>query len=141
MTAQAVGDLQERAKQEGKEILMEGDPGEILVCDQEWTREAVANLVKNALDHTDRGGIVRVSWKRTLAVFCLTVQDNGCGLAPEDIHHIFKQFYRSRKSSGQQGAGLGLSLAKSIVEGQGGSLAVESRVGAGSVFWINFAIS
>ncbi len=141
LAAQAVGDLQQRAKQEGKEILMEGDPGEILVCDQEWTREAVANLVKNALDHTDRGGIVRVSWKRSLAVFCLTVQDNGCGIAPEDIHHIFKQFYRSRKSSDQQGAGLGLSLAKSIVEGQGGSLAVESRVGAGSVFWINFAIS
>lgn len=140
VAAQAVAELQERAGQEGKEILMEGRPGEILVCDEEWTREAVANLVKNALDHTDRGGIIRISWERSLAVFCLTVQDNGCGIAPEDIHHIFKQFYRSTRSSDRQGAGLGLSLAKSIVEGQGGSLSVESRVGEGSIFWMNFVI-
>lgn len=135
---QAVDDLRERARREGKEIFTEGEPEERLFCDQEWTKEAVGNLVKNALEHTDTGGVIRVSWQRFPAVFRLTVEDNGCGIAPEDIHHIFKQFYRSKNSGDRQGAGLGLSLAKAIVEGQGGNLSVESRAGEGSVFRINF---
>ena len=79
-------------------------------------------------------------WKQSPAVFRFNVEDNGCGIASEDIHHIFKQFYRSRTSSDRQGAGLGLSLAKGIVEGQGGSISVESRPGEGSIFKINFLI-
>lgn len=138
VAGQAVNDLLERAKQEGKEILIDGRPEERLLCDQEWTKEAVGNLIKNALDHTETGDVIRVSWKRTPAVFRMTVEDNGSGIAQEDIHHIFKQFYRSRSSSDRQGTGLGLSLAKSIVEGQGGNLSVESRPGEGSVFWLTF---
>lgn len=137
---QAVSDLTERARYEGKEILMEGQSQEVLFCDLEWTIEAVANLVKNGLDHTKEGGVVRVSWNRSPAVFRLCVEDNGCGIDGEDIHHIFEQFYRSKTSGDRQGAGLGLSLAKSIVEGQGGTLSVESRTGEGSIFRINFLI-
>lgn len=135
---QAANDLLERARQEGKTILTEGKPDDQLLCDQEWTKEAVGNLVKNALDHTDAGGVIRISWERTPAVFRLTVKDNGSGISPEDIHHIFKQFYRSRDSGDRPGTGLGLSLAKSIVEGQDGNLSVESRLGEGSVFHITF---
>ncbi|MDE5931877.1 MAG: HAMP domain-containing histidine kinase, partial [Lachnospiraceae bacterium] len=138
IAAQAAGELAERARQEGKEILTEGKQEEIIFCDEDWTREALENLVKNALDHTEVGGTVRVSWSRSPALFRLTVEDDGCGIAPEDIHHIFKKFYRSKNSSDRQGAGIGLSLAKSIVEGQGGMLSVESRPGEGSVFRISF---
>ena len=138
MVEQAVDDLVERAKCEGKEIRMEGEPEESLYCDPEWTKEAVGNLVKNALDYTEEGGVIRVSWKQSPAVFRLSVEDDGRGISREDIHHIFKQFYRSKVSGNRQGAGLGLSLAKSIVEGQGGALSVESSLGEGSVFRINF---
>jgi signal transduction histidine kinase len=134
LAAQAVDDLLERARQEGKEIRMDGFSEERILCDQEWTKEAVGNLVKNALDHTETGGNIRIAWKRSPAIFSLTVEDDGCGIAPEDLHHIFKQFYRSKKSSDRQGAGLGLSLARSIAEGQGGSLSVESSPGEGSIF-------
>jgi len=137
---QAVCDLLERARREGKRILTEGEPQGVLFCDSDWTKEAVGNLVKNALDHTEEGGVIRISWKQSPAVFRFNVEDNGCGIASEDIHHIFKQFYRSRTSSDRQGAGLGLSLAKGIVEGQGGSISVESRPGEGSIFKINFLI-
>ena len=137
---QAVCDLLERARREGKRILTEGEPQGVLLCDSEWTKEAVGNLVKNALDHTEEGGVIQISWKQSPAVFRFNVEDNGCGIASEDIHHIFKQFYRSRTSSDRQGAGLGLSLAKGIVEGQGGSISVESRPGEGSIFKINFLI-
>lgn len=135
---QAVGELAERARQEGKKIVLEGAPEESIFCDEGWTTEAVGNLVKNALDHTETGGTIRLSWKHSPALLRLTVADDGCGIAPEDIHHIFKQFYRSRNTNDRQGAGLGLSLAKSIVEGQGGTLSVESSPGNGSVFGIAF---
>ncbi|MEZ3469338.1 MAG: HAMP domain-containing histidine kinase, partial [Schaedlerella sp.] len=138
LVSQATDDLLERARQEGKEIEVRGNSEEMLSCDLEWTKEAVGNLVKNALDHTDTGGMIRISWKRSPAVFRIIVEDNGSGIAQEDIHHIFKQFYRSRASVGRQGVGLGLPLAKAIVEGQGGSLSVESRPGEGSVFQTTF---
>lgn len=130
----AAQDLSVRAKREGKRLVMEGDPAQMIFCDREWTREALANLIKNALDHTDAGGTVTVFWEGSPAMFRLAVADDGCGIAPEDIHHIFKRFYRSRLGSGRQGIGLGLPLAKSIVEGQGGMLSVSSKPGEGAVF-------
>ncbi len=138
IAAQAAGELSERARQEGKKIVMEGGSEEIIFCDEDWTREALENLIKNALDHTEAGGTVRVAWSRSPVLFRLSVEDDGCGIAPEDIHHIFKKFYRSQNSGDRQGAGLGLSLAKSIVEEQGGMLSVESSPGEGSVFRISF---
>ena len=141
LVSQAADDLLERARQEGKEIEVRGNSEEMLSCDPEWTKEAVGNLVKNALDHTEADGMIRISWKRSPAVFRLSVEDNGSGIAQEDIHHIFKQFYRSRASVSRQSVGLGLPLAKAIVEGQGGSLSVESRQGEGSIFQITFLVS
>ena len=94
----------------------------------------MGNLVKNALDHTETGGTVWIVWQRSPVMVRLTVEDDGCGILPEDIHHIFKRFYRSKNTGDRQGIGLGLSLSRMIVEGQGGSLSVESRPGEGSVF-------
>ncbi len=117
---QAVSDLTERARYEGKEILMEGQSQEVLFCDPEWTIEAVANLVKNGLDHTKEGGVVRVSWNRSPAVFRLCVEDNGCGIDGEDIHHIFKQFYRSKTSGDRQGGGGAWAFAGEVDRGRSG---------------------
>ena len=59
---------------------------------------------------------------------------------PEDIHHIFKRFYRSRFSKDSQGIGLGLSLTKAIVEAHGGTIEVDSKMGVGTTFIMNFLI-
>lgn len=80
--------------------------------------EAIGNIVKNALDHTQAGAIVRITWDRTPAMFRIFISDNGSGIAPEDIHHIFKRFYRSKHSLDTQGIELGLPLAKSIIGGK-----------------------
>ena len=130
----AAADLSVRAHREEKRIVMEGDASQMIFCDKEWTREAVANLIKNALDHTDAGGTVTVSWECSPAMFRLSVADDGCGISEEDISHVFKRFYRSKRDGGRQGLGLGLPLAKSIVEGQGGILSVSSTPGEGAVF-------
>ena len=134
----SVNELTTRAKNENKQIQIDGDGEQQLICDMEWTGEAIGNIVKNALDHTQAGGVVRITWDRTPAMFQIFISDNGSGIAPEDIHHIFKRFYRSKHSLDTQGIGLGLSLAKSIIEGQNGVISVQSELGAGTNFTLSF---
>lgn len=126
-----------RAEKEGKQLFLEGEET-ILNCDRSWTEEAVSNLIKNALDHTDEGDFVKISWEKSPVMIRISVEDNGSGISEEDIYHIFKRFYRSSSSS-SGGSGLGLPLAKAIVEEQGGSLTVSSQEGQGSVFVLSFS--
>ncbi len=133
-----IAELITRAKQEEKQILINGNPREQILCDPEWTGEAIGNLVKNALDHTGTGGTIKIVWEQSPAMLRLSVTDNGSGIPPEDIHHVFKRFYRSKSSSDTQGVGLGLPLAKSIIEGQGGILSLHSTPGKGTAFIISF---
>ena len=126
-----------RAKQEQKELSLCGDDDIMLFCDREWMIEAVSNLVKNAFDHTDAGKHICVEWKQMPDMLQIVVEDNGCGIHSEDVYHIFKRFYRSRFSKDTQGIGLGLPLAKTIVELHGGNIKVDSVLGKGSAFIIN----
>ena len=126
------------AARESKEILLSGDSDAYFYCDALWMSEALGNLVKNALEHTRRGGKVVVSWERTPLLTNIVVEDNGKGIHPEDIHNIFKRFYRSRYSQDTHGIGLGLPLAKSIAEAHQGTISVTSRVGLGSRFVLSF---
>lgn len=129
-----------RAKQEEKEILLSGDKDIRLYCDRDWVIEAVDNIVKNALDHTQAKDSVSIAWKESASVVQITVKDNGSGIHPEDLHYIFKRFYRSRFSKDTQGIGLGLPLAKTIIEAHNGTIEVSSQPGVGTVFVINFLI-
>lgn len=127
-----------RAGQEEKEIILSGDESIDFVCDRNWLIEAVMNIVKNALDHTEKGGLIRIEWKMSASSLQIAIKDNGTGIHPEDLYYIFKRFYRSWYSKDTQGIGLGLPLAKSIIEAHGGSIAADSGLGAGSAFYINF---
>lgn len=138
LIAHSINQLTTRAENENKEILIAGDPKQQLVCDIEWTGEAIGNIVKNALDHIPSGGTVRITWEGTPAMIQIFIADNGGGIAPEDIYHIFKRFYRSKYSLDTQGIGLGLSLAKSIIEGQGGMISVQSEWREGTIFTLSF---
>ena len=129
-----------RAEQEGKEIALEGDEQTVFSCDRTWLTEAIGNLVKNALDHTAQGDRILVRWQQSPCLTQITVEDTGSGIHSEDLYHIFKRFYRSRFSKDTQGAGLGLPLAKSIVEAHQGSIEVHSKLGQGTAFTINFPI-
>jgi signal transduction histidine kinase len=129
-----------RAEQEGKEIALEGDEQTVFSCDRTWLTEAIGNLVKNALDHTAQGDRILVQWQQSPCLTQITVEDTGSGIHSEDLYHIFKRFYRSRFSKDTQGVGLGLPLAKSIVEAHQGSIEVHSKLGQGTAFTINFPI-
>lgn len=129
-----------RAETEGKSIVVSGEDNVTFFCDRDWITEALENLVKNALDHTKEGDSVFIAWSRFHTLLKIEVRDSGCGIHPEDIHHIFKRFYRSRFSEDSQGIGLGLSLTKAIVEAHGGTIEVDSQIGVGTMFTMNFLI-
>ena len=129
-----------RASQEGKEICLSGSGETAFLCDRSWMIEAISNLVKNALDHTKEGDCIRMDWWVSASILQITIKDNGSGIYPEDLHHIFKRFYRSRYSKDAQGIGLGLPLAKAIVEAHNGTIEVDSTLGRGTSFTMNFLI-
>lgn len=126
-----------RAKQEQKEITLSGSDSDMLLCDRDWMIEAISNLVKNALDHTTAGNHIQIDWRQVAGLTRITVRDDGSGIHSEDIHHIFKRFYRSRFSQDTHGIGLGLPLSKAIIEAHDGNLAVDSVWGQGSTFIIS----
>jgi signal transduction histidine kinase len=127
-----------RADREQKKLVLSGADNVTLFCDRDWLAEAVSNVVKNAFDHTRGGDHISIEWKASISVVQITVRDNGCGIHPEDLHHIFKRFYRSRFSKDTQGTGLGLPLAKAVIEAHRGTMEVDSILGRGTAFVISF---
>lgn len=126
-----------RIEQEEKTLTLTGDDMIALSCDRSWLIEAISNIVKNAIDHTENGNTISIEWKQFASVVQIIVKDNGCGIHAEDLHFIFKRFYRSRFSKDTQGVGLGLSLAKSIIEAHSGTIKVDSELGVGTTFTID----
>lgn len=126
------------AEREHKTITLSGKEDVVLSCDALWVSEAIGNIVKNALEHTENGGHVGVKWSQSPLMTRIEISDDGKGIHPEDLYNIFKRFYRSRFSSDVHGIGLGLPLAKSIVEAHGGTISVTSSLGAGTTFTLNF---
>lgn len=105
--------------------------------DESWTVEAVSNIVKNCLEHTNDGGKIIITSDSTNLYNKLTISDNGCGIAEEDLPHIFERFYHGKNSS-KDSVGIGLALAKTVFEKENASVSVESEQGRGSVFEIIF---
>ena len=94
--------------------------------------------MKNAFDHTESGATIRVAWKELPSGVQIVITDNGCGIHPEDIHHIFQAVLSQPFFKGYTGIGLGLPLAKAIIEAHGGLIEVESELGIGTSFIMNF---
>ena len=105
--------------------------------DESWTVEAISNIVKNCLEHTNDGGKIIIASDSTNLYNKLTISDNGCGIAEEDLPHIFERFYHG-KNSPKDSVGIGLALAKTVFEKENASVTVESEQGRGSVFEIRF---
>ena len=105
--------------------------------------QIVVNLLSNALRYTDPGGSVRVAVRRAGADALLEVADTGIGIAPEDLPRVFTRFWRGEKSRSRDtgGAGIGLSIVKELVQAHGGSVAVESTPGEGSVFRVELPLA
>lgn len=104
-----------------------------------WNEQLLAhvwnNLFDNAVKFTDEGGCIKVSCARDSSGITVTVSDNGCGISPEALPHIFDKFYQEDSSHATKGNGLGLALVKRIIELCGGTISAESS-GRGTVFTV-----
>lgn len=129
-----------QAQQREINLNFAGQDTVMLISDAHWFMEAIGNIIKNALDHTKAGSTIQVSWREFTSMVQVVVKDDGSGIHPEDLPHIFKRFYRSRFSKDTQGVGLGLPLAEAIIEAHSGTIEVDSELGVGTTFTINFLI-
>ena len=111
----------------------------LLDIDPVRTREVLSNLAANALRYTPAGGTVRLSatTDRDGSAVRVRVADNGAGIAPDVLPHIFDRFWKSPES---RGSGLGLAIAKNLVEAQGGEMGAESRPGSGTTVWFRLPL-
>lgn len=107
-----------------------------VVCDLKWTAEAVGNIIDNAIKYTPDGGTIRVTVEKYSFFVRVDVRDNGIGMEKEEIPKIFERFYRSLSVMDQPGVGIGLYLAREIIQAQKGYMKVKSEKGKGSVFSI-----
>jgi signal transduction histidine kinase len=124
------------AEQRGIDLELQG--GELVEIrgDKAWLRELFSNLVNNAIAHTRDGGHVSIGYAVGLAAVEVWVADDGEGIAEVEQKRIFDRFHRISPDRGVPGAGLGLALAQQIALAHGGSIAVESQLGVGSIFTV-----
>ncbi len=115
----------------------------VVTVDEERLVQVLGNLVSNALRYTPKGGQIILEAKRGVDSVLLSVQDTGIGITAEDLSRIFDRFYRADQSRRQNEgeSGLGLSIARSIIEAHGGTIEVESEMGCGTKFTITLPVS
>jgi two-component system sensor histidine kinase BaeS len=138
LVAQVVSAHSARAESSGIRLHAHIDPGLWLDADPVRMRQALGNLVSNALRHTPADGTVTLTAWPADDLAVLSVEDTGSGIAPEDLPHVFERFWRAEKSRSRHtgGSGLGLSIVRQLVEEHGGTVTADSRPGNGAVFTI-----
>lgn len=111
--------------------------GVLIKCDNNWTVEAIQNIIKNCIEHMENGGALTISVEDTNIYTQINISDTGCGIAKDDLSHVFERFYRG-KNAGKDSVGIGLALAKSIITSQQGDILLESEEGVGTKFFVRF---
>ncbi len=102
-----------------------------------WTREAVVNILKNCMEHTPPGGRIEIHYAENPLHTELVIRDTGSGILREDLPHIFERFYRGRNAQ-EDSVGIGLAMARTIIQHQNGEITVESQWGKGTTFTMKF---
>jgi signal transduction histidine kinase len=136
IVAEAVELYEDAAEDAGVSIAARVPEALFVRADRDRLRQALGNLVDNAVKYTPRGGRVEIEALRDGADVAIRVRDTGVGIPARDLPRIWDRLYRGDRSRATRGLGLGLSLVRASVEAQGGTVSVESAVGKGSVFTI-----
>lgn len=107
------------------------------VGDFNWEREALSNIIKNAVEHSESESHIYISYSQNDVYTEIVIRDEGEGMTDEDRKHIFERFYKAKNASSES-IGIGLSLAKCIIEADNGDIRVDSQKGAGTEFHIQY---
>jgi len=136
LVAQTVDLYEDVAEERRVEIVSDVPEGLLIDVDRIRMRQALANLVDNAVKYTDAGGRVQITAANGAEETVIAVSDTGVGIPADELQHVWSRLYRGDKSRSTRGLGLGLSLVKAIVEAHGGAVGVTSSPGSGSRFEI-----
>ena len=139
LVGRVVNAFRSRAQGRGVSLLAEiPDPLPLVDADAQRLEQVVGNLLDNALRYTEPGGSIRVRAWSDPAWVSFAVVDDGAGIPPEDLPHVFDRFYGANgaRSRAEGGSGLGLSIAKQLAEAHGGHISAESELGTGSTFTV-----
>lgn len=109
----------------------------IIIGDYSWNKEAILNIIKNAIEHTKSGKTVTITLDENNVYSNIQIQDEGEGIPEKELKHIFDRFYRTQNSK-ENSMGIGLALSKSIIEKQNGYIQVESKINKGTTFVIKY---
>ena len=134
---EAVKNVSVLADLKNVEIFIFGDKEIRINCDKKWQVEAVTNILKNAVEYSEENSKIEISFSQNKMYTKLEIKDYGKGISKEDLPHIFERFYKSKNSSSDS-AGIGLALAKSIIQNSNGYISVESSLKKGSTFTIKY---
>lgn len=118
-------------------IKVSGDDNIKLLCDFKWQVESITNILKNSIEHTSEYGTVEVNYSENKLYTRILIKDNGKGIDSDDLPHIFDRFYKGKNGS-DDSFGIGLSLSKTIIEKEGGSITVKSTPNIGTIFTIKY---
>ena len=119
------------------DILVSGDEKVKLNCDFKWQVEAITNILKNCVEHSKYNSKIEINYEENDIYVKISIKDYGDGIDKQDIKHLFERFYKGKNSSSES-VGIGLALAKAIIENDNGYIDVESEIGSGSLFTIKY---
>jgi signal transduction histidine kinase len=136
---EAVNDLEINWKQKKLKVEILKSHEEIMILhDKQWLKEAFLNIIKNSIEYTSEEGSISIELAETPVMARIVIEDNGEGILKEDLPYIFQRFYRGKNRIYGKGTGIGLALAKSIIENENGIITAKSELGKGTTFIITF---
>lgn len=120
-----------------QQIIIEGNESASFVGDYKWQQEAVTNIIKNCIEHNKENGKIYIKYEENTLFTKITIRDEGEGMTKEDLKHIFERFYKGQNSS-ENSVGIGLALAKNIIEKNNGMISCKSELDKGTEFVIKY---
>ncbi len=121
------------------ELVIKGNEKDTLYCDYHWQIEALTNIIKNCIEHSNPGSTININYSKSELLTKIVIRDHGVGMNEKDKKHIFDRFYKGENSN-PNSIGIGMSLAKSIIEKNNGRITVSSKPGDGTEFTIKYLI-
>lgn len=120
-----------------QQIIIEGDEKASFIGDYKWQQEAITNIIKNCIEHNKDNGKIYIKYEENTLFTKITIKDEGEGMTKEDLKHIFERFYKGKISS-ENSVGIGLALAKNIIEKNNGMINCKSEIDKGTEFVIKY---
>lgn len=119
------------------EVIVSGNKNQKIKVDSKWQIEAITNILKNAVEYSKTNSKIEIKYEQNKMYSKIEIQDNGEGIDKKDLKFIFQRFYKGKNSSSES-IGIGLALAKTIIEKNNGYISVNSKEGKGTIFTIKY---